>query len=168
MYVCMEMGNGGSSCNRKKKEVFKVLLVDDGRVEAYRKAMRAGELMVEYPGHFVCDSGYLKVGHRIQGLLAHQELQGRKFYFLLPMDLLYSVLTHDELSSFNYKASRSRPTLNNFANTIFSHFFVCLCPPRPEKLRSLADAGAETDETYSKLRSWRPALETINESPSRA
>lgn len=148
--------------------VFKVLFLD-GRVEAYTKPMRAAELMLEYPGQFVCDSSYLKVGHRIQGLLADEELERRKFYFLLPMELLYSVLTHEEMSSLNYKASRAlkRGSFNNLAKIfpVFSEF--CMFPSEPKRLEHDSEVISEAEplERYSKHRSWRPALETIDETP---
>lgn len=48
--------------------VIKVLFLDD-RLEAYTKPIRTAELILEYPVQFVRDSRFLKVGHRIQGLL---------------------------------------------------------------------------------------------------
>lgn len=145
--------------------VFKVLFLD-GRLETYTKPMRAAQLMLEYPGQFVCDSSYLKVGHRIQGLLADEELERRKFYFLLPMELLYSVLTHEEMSSLNYKASRAlkHGSFNNLAKI----FPVCMfLPSEPKKIEADSEVISESEpvERYSKQRSWRPALETIDETP---
>ncbi|KAJ1437782.1 hypothetical protein SESBI_03197 [Sesbania bispinosa] len=150
--------------------VIKVLFLD-GRLEAYTKPLRAAELMLEYPGQFVCDSSYLKVGHRIQGLLADEELERRKFYFLLPMELLYSVLTHEEMSSLNYKASRAMKhgSFNNLAKIfpVFSEF--CMFPSEPKKLEAdnqlEREQETEPAERYSKQRSWRPSLETIDETP---
>jgi len=165
------MGNV-ASCT-PTKGVFKVLLLD-GRIEAYSKALRAAELMVEYPGQFVCDSSYLKVGHRIQGLLADEELETRKFYFLLPMDLLYSVLTHEEMSALNYKASRAtkHASFNNLGKIfpVFGEF--CMFPSEAKRIVLESDnyemlREAEPVKRYSKQRSWRPALETIDETPSR-
>ncbi|CAJ2675904.1 hypothetical protein L195_g022851 [Trifolium pratense] len=167
------MGNV-ASCT-PTKVVFKVLLLD-GRIEAYTKAIRAAELMLEYPGQFVCDSSYLKVGHRIQGLLADEELQRRKFYFLLPMELLYSVLTHEEMSTLNYKASRAtkHASFNNLGKIfpVLSEF--CMFPSEAKRIVSEAHnyyeiVGEETEpvQRYSKQRSWKPALETIEETSSR-
>ncbi|XP_061354644.1 uncharacterized protein LOC133299226 [Gastrolobium bilobum] len=165
------MGNA-ASCTPSliANGVFKVLYLD-GRLEAYTKPMRAAELMLEYPGQFVCDSSYLKVGHRIQGLLADEELERRKFYFLLPMELLYSVLTHEEMSSLNYKASRAmkHSSFNNLAKIFPVFSELCMFPS--ETKRSEADSLAVSEpepepvERYSKQRSWRPALETIDETP---
>lgn len=167
----IEMGNGASS-----NGVFKVLLLD-GRVEAYKKPIRAGELMVEYPGQFVCDSSYLKVGHRIQWLLADEELERCKFYFLLPMDLLYSTLTHEEMSSLNYKAARATKHAKfNHLRKIFPVFGdFCMFPSDSESNKRLEGEDDQVvkkeehdqpvERYYSKQRSWRPTLETIDETP---
>ncbi|CAL0313767.1 unnamed protein product [Lupinus luteus] len=147
--------------------VYKVLYLD-GRLEFYTKPMRASELMLEYPGQFVCDSSYLEVGHRIQGLLADEELKRRKFYFLLPMDLLYSVLTHEEMSYFNYKASKALK--HGSFNNLGKIFPVCMfLHTEQKKIEAYSEVMNEPEpvERYLKQRSWRPALETIDETQSR-
>ncbi|WVZ23776.1 hypothetical protein V8G54_002320 [Vigna mungo] len=163
------MGNAASCTpSLTANGVFKVLFLD-GRLESYTKPIRAAELMLEHPGQFVCDSTYLKVGHRIQGLLADEELERRKFYFLLPMELLYSVLTHEEMSSLNYKASRAtkHASFNNLGKIfpVFSEF--CMFPSELKRLEAANQVIREPEpvERYSKQRSWRPALETIDETP---
>ncbi|KAI8014879.1 Vesicle-fusing ATPase [Camellia lanceoleosa] len=47
------------------------------------RPVKADELMVEYPGHFICDSTHFKVGHHILGLSANEELERRcrRLYF---------------------------------------------------------------------------------------
>ncbi|KAG4999367.1 hypothetical protein AAZX31_08G053700 [Glycine max] len=166
------MGNA-ASCTPSlisNNGVLKILL-SDGRLEAYKKPMRAAELMLEYPGQFVCDSCYLKVGHRIHGLLADDQLERRKFYFLLPMELLYSVLTHEEMSSLNYKASRAtkHATFNNLGKIFPVFSELCMFP---SELKRLEEADNQLQlvrepeppvQRYSKQRSWRPALETVDE-----
>ncbi|OIW10138.1 hypothetical protein TanjilG_21975 [Lupinus angustifolius] len=147
--------------------IYKVLYLD-GRLEFYTKPMRAAELMLEYPGQFVCDSSYLKVGHRIRGLLADEELRRHKFYFLLPMDLVYSVLTHEEMSSFNYKASKALK--HGSFNNLGKIFPVCMfLPSEPKKIETHSEVMNEPGpiERCFKQRSWRPALETIDETPLR-
>ncbi|XP_054790193.1 uncharacterized protein LOC129300976 [Prosopis cineraria] len=147
---------------------IKVLSLD-GRLESYTRAVKAAELMLENPGQFVCDSGFLKVGHRIQGLLADEELERKKFYFLLPMELLYSVLTHEEISSMNYKASRA--VKHGGFNNLGKIFPVCMFPSEAKRLEGHDDdtVGCEGEKIekrcFSKQGSWRPALETIDEIP---
>ncbi|KAI4351044.1 hypothetical protein L6164_005432 [Bauhinia variegata] len=167
------MGNAASCTpSLMANGVIKVLFFD-GRLEAFKRPLNAAELMVEYPGQFVCDSSYLKVGHRIQGLLADEELERRKFYFLLPMDLLYSVLTHEEMSSLNYKAARGmkHASFNHLSKIfpVFSEF--CMFPSEAKRLmegqksQEVKVNEPDTVQRYSKQRSWKPALETIDETP---
>ncbi|RWR85580.1 hypothetical protein CKAN_01445100 [Cinnamomum micranthum f. kanehirae] len=84
----------------------KVVFVD-GRVEEYTRPVNAAELMLENPIQFVCDSVDLKVGHRIPGLAADEELEPRRLYFLLPINMLYAILTVDDMVSLSYKASKA-------------------------------------------------------------
>ncbi|KAJ7970258.1 DUF4228 domain protein [Quillaja saponaria] len=163
------MGNVGS-CTPLiiSNRVTKVLFLD-GRLVSYTRPIKAAELMVENLGQFVCESSNLKVGDRIQGLLADEELEKRQFYFLLPMELLYSVLTHEELSSFKYRASRAMKhgNLNNLAKIfpVFSEFCMFTSVSKTLDIHSPLISEPEPVERYSKQRSWRPALETIDETP---
>lgn len=154
---------------------IKVLSLD-GRLESYTtRAVKAAEIMVENPGQFVCDSSFLKVGHRIQGLLADEDLERGKFYFLLPMDLLYSVLTHEEISLMNYRASRAMKKHGGFSKI----FPISMFHNSHEEKRlqnhhhhhGVASKYHDEDEENAEKRyltkqgSWRPALETIDETP---
>ncbi|XP_044971909.1 uncharacterized protein LOC123439237 [Hordeum vulgare subsp. vulgare] len=71
----------------------------DGRVTRLARPVRASELMLDHPGKFVCDACRLAVGCRVPGVAADELLQPRRAYFLLPMDMLYSVLTDDEMAA---------------------------------------------------------------------
>ncbi|KAH7549419.1 hypothetical protein ACOSP7_025797 [Xanthoceras sorbifolium] len=171
------MGNA-TSCTPSliSNGVVKVLF-SDGTLQVYTKPLKAAELMLENPGKFVCDSSSLRVGHRIQGLSADEELERRKIYFVLHMELLYSVLTHEEMSSLSYKATRALKKHASYSNNlgkIFPEF--CLFPSEAAKRVQMIDSSpAENGDgsverevrLYSKQRSWKPALETIAETPFR-
>ncbi|PON37042.1 hypothetical protein TorRG33x02_348190 [Trema orientale] len=173
------------------------ILSTDGTMEIYTRPIKAAEIMLENPGMFVCDSSSLQVGHRIHGLSADEELEKRQLYLLLPMELLYSVLTHEEMSSFtsfgtnpralvnnsNNKSSGTRTSTSTTTNTnsnngsngfvnfgkIFPSLgeFCMFLPSETKTLGSPINCQPEPVERYSKQRSWRPALETIVETPSR-
>ncbi|KAK0587915.1 hypothetical protein LWI29_031210 [Acer saccharum] len=159
--------------------VVKVLHSDGITLHVYTKPLKAAELMLENPGKFVCDSSSLGVGNRIQGLSADEELERRKFYFVLSMELLYSVLTHEEMSSLSYKATRALKKHVSYSNNlgkIFPEF--CLFPSEATKRVEMIDfppppenddgSVERVERLYSKQRSWKPALETIAETtPSR-
>ncbi|KAM3345942.1 hypothetical protein ACQJBY_020457 [Aegilops geniculata] len=83
-------GGGGGGCK---------VIHADGRVTRLARPVRASELMLDHPGKFVCDACRLAVGCRVPGVAADELLQPRRAYFLLPMDMLYSVLTDDEMAA---------------------------------------------------------------------
>ena len=143
----------------------KVVFVD-GRVEEYTRPVNAAQLMLENPIQFVCDSVDLKVGHRIPGLAADEELEPRGLYFLLPMNMLYSMLTVDDMVSLSYKASKAlKQGGSKNIGRIFPVFGdLCLSPSEIKPLRPPIKY-LHPKETYLRQRSWRPALDTIAESP---
>ncbi|KAF5469187.1 hypothetical protein F2P56_013280 [Juglans regia] len=152
------------------------VLFSDGRFEVYTKPVKAAELMLENPGQFVCESSTLKVGHRIQGLLADEELElRRQFYFLLPMELLYSVLTLEEMSSLSYRSSKAlkHGGFNNLGKIFPVLGEFCMFPSEAKTLNGDQDTDHHdlqqepVLQRYSKQRSWKPALETIAETPCR-
>lgn len=148
------------------------ILCSDGRLLVYtRAAIKAAEVMLEYPGQFLCESKNLKVGQRIPGVWAEEELERGQVYFLLPMEMLYSVLTDDELNSLTNKTTRG---LKQHAATLnFSKIFpeFCLFPNASDSTAvEESDAGGgggsgDCLQRYSRQRSWQPALETIVETP---
>ncbi|PRQ15882.1 hypothetical protein RchiOBHm_Chr7g0178221 [Rosa chinensis] len=172
----LNMGNAAASCvpSRLSNSTTVKVLFFDGRLEVYIRPIKAAELMLEHSGQFVVESSSLRVGNRIHGLTADEELERRRFYFLLPMDLLYSVLTHEELSALTYKASRAlkhRGSFNNFSKIfpVLSEFFMF--PNSESKPLDGSDHHSPASNSlvplletrYSKQRSWKPALETIVE-----
>ncbi|KAG8651616.1 hypothetical protein MANES_06G004900v8 [Manihot esculenta] len=140
--------------------------------------------MLENPGKFLCNFSSLKVGQRIYGVSADEDLQRHQLYFLLPMKLLYSVLTHDEMASLTSIATAKAFKNSNLAKIfpVFSEF----CIFQASEMKRMDHVAASTpwsdhndaaavnddddeskvvDQRFFKQRSWRPALETIVETP---
>ncbi|KAK6925286.1 PADRE domain [Dillenia turbinata] len=137
----------------------------DGRLEEYTGPVKAAELMLENPGQFICDSTNLQVGRRILGLSAQEELERRQLYFILPMEMLYSVLTPEEMSSLTYKATKALKRHASSSSSSFARIFpVCIFP---SEARTAADDSSTVVKRYSRQRSWIPALETIEETSCR-
>uniref|UniRef100_A0A0D9UW62 DUF4228 domain-containing protein n=1 Tax=Leersia perrieri TaxID=77586 RepID=A0A0D9UW62_9ORYZ len=88
----------GGSSSSSSSTACKIIHVD-GTVTRLARPVRASEVMGDHPGQFVCDSGRLAVGCRVPGVAADELLQPRRAYFLLPMDMLYSVLTDEEMAA---------------------------------------------------------------------
>ncbi|EYU40372.1 hypothetical protein ABFS82_04G128700 [Erythranthe guttata] len=144
--------------------VAKVLTID-GRQLTYTRepAIKAAEIMLENPGQFLCESNQLIVGQRIPGICAEEELEVGHVYFLLPMELLYSVLTDDEKKILSHKYSKEIMKLK--ISKIFPEF--CLFPNgnSDSSMEESAEIGSQLVKRYSRQRSWQPALETIVETP---
>ncbi|KAL8474680.1 hypothetical protein ACS0TY_030485 [Phlomoides rotata] len=160
------MGNVALMCAPSIISSSEVKVVSsDGRLLVYTRSVKAAEVMLENPGQFLCESTYLKVGQRIPGICAEEELERGQVYFLLPMEMLYSVLTNEELKFLSHKTSKG--TLN--FSKIFPEF--CLFPSAAASEDNNADQHFEAianinSSRYSRQRSWQPALETILETPS--
>ncbi|KAJ6672700.1 DUF4228 DOMAIN PROTEIN [Salix viminalis] len=147
--------------------VVKVLFSDHGNLQIYTKPVKAAELMLENPGRFVCDSTSLRVGTRIHGLSADDELERRQLYFVLPMELLYSVLTHEELSALTCQATRALK-YSNFGKILPVLVEFRIFQSEGKTMDStVATEPPPTAERFSKQRSWKPALETIVETSCR-
>uniref|UniRef100_A0A1D1ZE06 Carbamoyl-phosphate synthase large chain n=1 Tax=Anthurium amnicola TaxID=1678845 RepID=A0A1D1ZE06_9ARAE len=139
---------------------------DDGRVAAYTRPVRAAELMAENPWQFVCDAGDLRVGHRVPGLAAEVELERHRLYFLLPVDMLYSVLTEEEMASLCRAAGATKRRIAS-AGSIRKMIFPvlgdsCMFPSevqKPPAVRKVEEGVGRV----ARQRSWQPSLDTIHE-----
>ncbi|KAF6165739.1 hypothetical protein GIB67_012636 [Kingdonia uniflora] len=63
--------------------------------------------MLDNPGQFFCDFDSLKVSQRISRVGADEELGRHRMYILLPIDMLYSVLTDEEIGFLSYRTSKA-------------------------------------------------------------
>ncbi|KAF3787046.1 hypothetical protein EJ110_NYTH23332 [Nymphaea thermarum] len=138
------------------------VLSADGRVEKYGKPVKAAELMLQNPYHFICDARRLQAGRRIPAVEADQELKKQRLYFLLPVELLYAVLSRREIESLSLKASPAKK--QTFSNNIGRIF------PLLGELCSFPSQHKSKSEELSRERSplqWRPSLGTIVESPQK-
>ncbi|KAG9132634.1 hypothetical protein Leryth_024590 [Lithospermum erythrorhizon] len=130
------------------------------KVVTFGKPVTAAELTLENPGHFVYDSGHLNLqsnGH---------------IYYLLPIELLYSVLTTEELSCLNDQASRALKHGILKLSRIFpplGDFHLVRNYGHKNHLKNQAIRDEESsNDTLLIQRSWRPALETIVKTPHRS
>uniref|UniRef100_A0A2C9VP17 Uncharacterized protein n=1 Tax=Manihot esculenta TaxID=3983 RepID=A0A2C9VP17_MANES len=154
------MGNAASCAPSIISNGVVKILHFNGSMKIYIKpenfSVKAADIMLENPGKFLCNFSSLKVGQRIYGVSADEDLQRHQLYFLLPMKLLYSVLTHDEMASLTSIATAKAFKNSNLAKIfpVFSEF----CIFQASEMKRM-------DHRFFKQRSWRPALETIVETP---
>ncbi|KAL5229328.1 hypothetical protein ABZP36_017593 [Zizania latifolia] len=185
---CMPLAPvAGGSASASASAACKIIHTD-GTVTRLASPVRASELMLDHPGQFVCDSGRLAVGCRVPGVAADELLEPRRAYFLLPMDMLYSVLTDEEmaaLSSFHaatatsswkriatgrrsgshHGRSGSGGSITDDNDSGGAKFFPVLgLQPHPA---ADATAGVKSSSCAGirRHRPWQPRLDTIEEVP---
>ncbi|KAI4326284.1 hypothetical protein MLD38_031613 [Melastoma candidum] len=137
----------------------------DGKLALFTRSIRAADLMIQHPNHFLCDSSTLQVGQRVHGLATDEELEPRRLYFVIPMELLYSVLTYAEMSALTYKATKALKHGSGFNNLsrifpVFTEF--CIFPGNHDSKQTTEGADSGNDdfvviERHGKQRSWQPA-----------
>ncbi|KAG0491484.1 hypothetical protein HPP92_004456 [Vanilla planifolia] len=166
---------GNISCMPHDAAETAKVVTCSGTAYEFLHPVRAEELVRENPGQFVCDSSNLQVGCRVPGLASDQELQRQRLYFLLPLDLLFSVLTEEEMACLRSRAARTkrqrtpkRKKSDGRKKRIFPMFGdFCLSPPvanGSEMKEEKKDCKAMVcGDAGWKQRSWKPALDTIEE-----
>lgn len=109
------MGNCGLAVHSSPYKQLVVKLVhSNGLVEEFYRPMRAGELTVDYPDHFICHAdnlSQLMIGnsHGLLGSLSDDDdMEIGQIYFLLPKRVLDSPLTHTDVTELISKASIAR------------------------------------------------------------
>ncbi|CAA7032451.1 unnamed protein product [Microthlaspi erraticum] len=178
------MGNT-SSCtpliisSNSSSGVVKILAPFTGTLDVFSKPIKTSNIVSQNSGRFITDSTLLQIGQRVTAVSPDEFLRPRRhLYLLLPIDMLFSVLTHEELALISEKAAE---ILNESRYNHLKRIFpVCMFPVTGDKRRNLSSVnddghrdhdGVETRETLeekvlyeSKYGSWRPGLETIVES----
>ncbi|KAL7099179.1 hypothetical protein ACP275_09G066500 [Erythranthe tilingii] len=172
------ISNGGGGVVRVVSTTDGRLLIYTTNTAAAKSAPpKAAEILLRNPGQFLCESTHLRVGQRIPGLCADEDLEIGQLYFLLPMEMLYSVLTDDEMNSIvnihktsklGFKQQAAIFSKKNISIT-FPHEYFCLFPNNNNNNNdnnninnNLEDESAN-GERFTRQRSWEPALETIHE-----
>ncbi|KAL0699650.1 hypothetical protein Bca4012_055772 [Brassica carinata] len=178
------MGNT-SSCaplvisSHSSSGVVKILSPFTGTLEVFSKPIKTSDIVSQNSTHFITDSTLLQIGHRVTAVSPDEFLRPRRdLYLLLPTDMLFSVLTQEELALISEKAAE---ILNESRyNHLKRMFPVCMFPVSGDRRRNSTSVndddhhdleGVEIRETLeekilyeSKYGSWRPGLETIVES----
>jgi hypothetical protein len=78
-----QRSSGDGSCANKKR-VAKVLLVD-GSVLRFKAPVKAIQVLMDHPQHFICPLDSLQPGiHSLPALLPHEEVSLGRLYLLLP------------------------------------------------------------------------------------
>ncbi|GLJ44729.1 hypothetical protein SUGI_0940500 [Cryptomeria japonica] len=82
------------------------LILMDGSIRQFSEALKCGEILQEYSGHFICSSDGLYIGRKISEVLKEDDqLQLGQLYFLLPCRKLEYVVTESDMGALLFKAS---------------------------------------------------------------
>jgi len=193
------MGNYVSCTSSKVQSNVVRVIALYGSVQQFERPIKAAELMIDNPRHFVCHSTALVTGQRISALSADDEVELGHLYLLLPMHKLHSPLSPSEMASLAFKADSALPKSTSKSMSLARILPVlgdlCQCSAHRnlaardlnEQINGVKET-AETEDIVSmpklhvddaddvvevralsirlmSCKYWRPALETISESP---
>ncbi|XP_058084105.1 uncharacterized protein LOC131231816 [Magnolia sinica] len=153
------MGNY-NSCLFKPLKLAAKFLDSDGNLHRIGIPTKAAELMLEWPGHVICQAEELRRTRRVTAMKADEELQAGKVYLLLPVSRISSRVSEDEISRMDATCRKKKK--NDGSCRVF---------PESERGRNEFHVAEECEERDTgfpghrmvNYRQWRPALETINE-----
>ncbi|MCO5611092.1 hypothetical protein L7F22_065342 [Adiantum nelumboides] len=137
------MGNCGLGGHACFKQVVK-LVHSNGLIEEFHRPLKAGELLIDYPNHFICHSdglSQLLLGS-FNGLLASlskdDDMDVGQIYFLLPKRMLNTTPSRADIAALISKASMARK-----ASYKDSHFSSL---PFPARRRSYNDDDDDDED----------------------
>ncbi|KAG2259511.1 hypothetical protein Bca52824_078805 [Brassica carinata] len=85
----------------------KILSPFTGTLEVFSKPIKTSDIVSQNSTHFITDSTLLQIGHRVTAVSPDEFLRPRRdLYLLLPTDMLFSVLTQEELALISEKQQR--------------------------------------------------------------
>lgn len=155
--------------------------------------IKAVELMLDNPQHFVCHANGLQIGRRISHLMADEELDFGHLYFLLPIPKLHSALSGIDMAALGLKSNSAMTSKNRRSSSArVLPLFGDLMRPLPPKMKIdvlLLEEGKQSGKAQEEQlpvpklnleddpdlltvlaqlrlnegKCWKPKLETINE-----
>ncbi|KAG0495629.1 hypothetical protein HPP92_000320 [Vanilla planifolia] len=141
------------------------LILSDGRVRVFRRAVGAEELMAAHPLHLICRSDSFFIGQKVPPLAAGDVLLPGQSYFLLPAPFFASVLSFVSLaSSFSSCGGPSKLLLLRpfeIQKTAAGRLQLRVSEEFVDGLRE--ELEKEYRELVVRARIWKPKLETIRE-----
>ncbi|GLJ44874.1 hypothetical protein SUGI_0944620 [Cryptomeria japonica] len=107
------MGNRSCSSTCKSGDAGKIkVLHANGSIILVKGPIKAGELLEQHPGYWICHSEAFYIGKPIAGLPSNEDLKVGHTYFLLPRRSFQSALTVSTVASFISKVVATSATQN--------------------------------------------------------
>uniref|UniRef100_A0A7N0VGN5 Uncharacterized protein n=1 Tax=Kalanchoe fedtschenkoi TaxID=63787 RepID=A0A7N0VGN5_KALFE len=103
------MGNYASCTLMSKRATSRAVkvILPTGDLRQLKEEMKAAELMMEFPSHFLANSCSLQIGRRFSALSADEDLELGNVYLMFPMRRLSSVVKAGDLAVL-FAAARMR------------------------------------------------------------
>lgn len=132
----------------KNSKAVRVVL-PGGEVRQFREPVKAAELMLECPSHFLANAQSLHIGRRFSALGADEELEFGNVYLMFPMKRVNSVVTAADLATF-FMAANSAAKRISAVN---------------DKVRVLAAEHRNNQESVDPESESRPRISDGNDGP---
>ncbi|XP_019164621.1 PREDICTED: uncharacterized protein LOC109160832 [Ipomoea nil] len=166
------MGNLVSCSARKgRKAAAARVILPGGEIRRLREPVKAAEIMLEHPTHFLVNAGSLTAGRRFSPLSADQDLESGNVYAAFPMKRLSSVITAADVAVLLVAAKKSpakRLSAGNAAKVSPAEGGDETPGNDVGRLGVTSGfVGQEYRHRLSLCRSKKPLLETIIEEPVR-
>ncbi|XP_058077658.1 uncharacterized protein LOC131226022 [Magnolia sinica] len=158
------MGNY-SSCHFKAHKPTAKFVDSDGNLQRLEIPVKAAELMLESPGHVICQAEEIRRTRRVSAMRADEELEAGKIYLLFPVGRANCKASDAEMARIDATCRRMRKGKSRGCKKVF---------PDAEQARDsslechVSDDSRESDTGFpghqlSNYRPWTPVLETIDE-----
>jgi len=168
------MGNYASCAlagqNGKPSKAAKVIL-PSGEIKHFYQPIKAAELMLDIPNHFVVNSKSLKVGSRFSAMNADEDLEIPGVYVMFPMKRVNAFVTAADVGALFLAAKRVAgkvrvvPACSADVREVESPAPVSEVDSRGMKMALEELCSPEFKHRMSVCRSKKPLLQTIVEEP---
>lgn len=168
------MGNYASCAvagqNGKHSKAAKVIL-PSGEIKHFYQPIKAAELMLDIPNHFVVNSKSLKVGRRFSAMNADEDLEIAAVYVMFSMKRVKAVVTAADMGALFLAAKRGAgkvrvvPACSGDVREVESPASASGVDSCGVKMALEELCSPEFKHRMSVCRSKKPLLETIVEEP---
>jgi hypothetical protein len=149
-----------------------------GEVRQFRQLVKAAELMLECPNHFLSNARSLHIGRRFSALTADEELELGNVYIMFPMRRVNSIVTAADMAVLFMAANSAAKRISGGKVRILPESGAG--GNKSEVAEAESNVKEESDEVegfdqvvpefkfrLAACRSRKPMLETIKEEPVR-
>ncbi|ERN00085.1 uncharacterized protein LOC18428129 [Amborella trichopoda] len=167
-----------------KNSGVKVVL-SDGSIRRFDRPVKAAELMLEAPNHFLSNSKSVHLGRRFSPIPADEDLDMGEVYFMFPMRRANSMVSPADMAGMLMRADKAIKKTSGGLKRVLPEIiqeedYARKIDSRPTEIGEVGNCGGEVNfrrpgfeevedfpmgfnHRLSMCRSRKPRLETINE-----